>query len=750
MKITVAKSAGFCFGVRRAVDGTMKGLREGKHIVTLGPIIHNRQVSDRLEEMGSRTIRAVEEAGNGETVVIRSHGISRATEEKLKALSIPYMDLTCPFVKKIHTIVRENYEKGASIIILGDKDHAEVEGINGWCEGTAVIFGSEEDIPPEFCVAGPVCIVAQTTLDRKTWEKCTKFLKKACKEAVFFDTICSATNERQTEAAEIAAHSDCTIVIGGRHSANTTRLYDICKEVCPHTLHIEGAEELPHHLKADKVGVIAGASTPEWIIKEVVSTMEEMNKENAGTMDFAQAVEESFVSLNTRDVVKGKVVRITPTEVFVDLGYKADGVIPVGELTTKPIDSPEEVVKVGDEVDVFVVRVNDGEGTVTLSMKKLESIKGWEKIEAAFEEGTVLKGTITEVVNGGVIAQWEGARIFIPASQASERYTADLSTLVGNEVPIKLLDVNPRRRKVVGSVKAILKEERAKKAEAFWAEVENGKEYTGVVKTLTNFGAFVDIGGVEGLVHISELSWGRIKHPSEVVQVGDTVKVYIIDADKEKGRVSLGYRRPEDNPWEIAKAQFHVGDVVTVKVVNLVDFGAFVELIPHVEGLIHISQIANKRIDKPSDELKVGQEVEAKIIDINWEAPRIGLSIRALLPVEEVAPAPKKEEAPAEDEDAEPTEYVDDMPMTIADSLEEAVSAEEAPAEEAPAEEAPVEEAPVEEAPVEEAPVEEAPVEEAPAEEAPAEEAPAEEAPAEEAPAEEAPAEEAPAEDVEE
>ena len=619
-------------------------------------------------------------------------------------MGIPYMDLTCPFVKKIHTIVKEHDEKGYAIIILGDKDHAEVEGINGWCDGSATIFSSEKDIPPTFSSQMPTCVVAQTTLDRKTWEKCTKILKKACNEAVFFDTICSATNERQTEAAEIAAHSDCTIVIGGRHSANTTRLYDICKSVCAHTLHVEGAAELPHHLMAEQVGVIAGASTPEWIIKEVVSTMEEMNKENTGTMDFEQALDESLVTLNTRDVVKGKVVRITPTEVFVDLGYKADGVIPVGELTTKTIDSPEEVVKVGDEVEVFVVRVNDGEGTVTLSMKKLEAIKGWSKIEEAFEAGTVLTGKITEVVNGGVIAVWEGARIFIPASQATERYTADLSTLVGQEVPIKLLDVNPRRRKVVGSVKAILKEERAKKAEAFWADVENGKEYEGVVKTLTNFGAFVDIGGVEGLVHISELSWGRIKHPSEVVKVGDIVKVYIIDANKETGRVSLGYRRAEDNPWEIAKSKFHVGDTVTVKVVNLVDFGAFVELIPHVEGLIHISQIANKRIAHPKDELKVGQEVEAKIIDINWEAPRIGLSIRALLPEEEVAPTPKEEEAPAED--AEPTEYVDDMPMTIADSFEEA---------------APVEEAPVEEAPVEEAPVEEAPVEETPAEEAPAE-----------------------------
>ena len=734
MNITVAKSAGFCFGVRRAIDGAMQELENGKQIATLGPLIHNTQVIDRLNEMGSRIIDSVEDAKEGETVVIRSHGIPMAVEERLKEKHIPYIDLTCPFVKKIHTIVHEHFEKGYQIIILGDRDHTEVKGINGWCGESAVIFGEECEISPDFSCEKTACVVAQTTLDRKTWENCTKILKNTCKDALFFDTICSATNERQTEAAKIAAHSDYTIVIGGRHSANTTRLYDICKSVCEHTLHIEGANELPKFLMADKVGVIAGASTPEWIIKEVVSTMEEMNKENTGAMDFAQAVEESFVTLNTRDVVKGKVVRITPTEVFVDLGYKADGVIPVGELTTKPITDPEEVVKVGDEVEVFVVRVNDGEGTVTLSMKKLESIKGWSKIEEAFEAGTVLTGKITEVVNGGVIALWEGARIFIPASQATERYTADLSTLVGQEVPIKLLDVNPRRRKVVGSVKAILREERAKKSEAFWADVENGKEYTGVVKTLTNFGAFVDIGGVDGLVHISELSWGRIKHPSEVVNVGDTIKVYIIDANKETGKISLGYRRPEDNPWASAKSKFNVGDVVTVKVVNLVQFGAFVELIPHVEGLIHISQIANKRIGKPSDELSIGQEVEAKIVDIDWDAPRIGLSIRALLPVEETpAVEEKKEEAPAED--AEPTEYVDDMPMTIADSLEEA------PVEEAPAEEAPAEEA------AEEAPAE-VPAEEAPAEEVLAEEV-AEETPAEEAPAEEA-VEEAPAEDVEE
>lgn len=714
MKITRAKTAGFCFGVNRAVSLVEKSLINGE-VKTLGPIIHNPQTVSRLSRAGAKIIDDAAGAAAGDRVVIRSHGVAPQVEDELRARGAVIIDATCPFVKKIQEIVKKNHKSGRPIIIVGDESHPEVVGISGACDFKARIVSDKREAAKT--KLDNACIVVQTTMNRKTYEEILQILKNTCQNAVVFDTICNATDERQREAAQLAAENDGVVVIGGRDSSNTRKLVEICSLYCDRVYHVEKAEDLPR--LDGNIAVTAGASTPDWIIKEVVKAMEEKEvkreaenegadveqvlpeaveelspaeesapeaaeaeegapeaaeaEESApeaasGEMSFAEAFEQSLVTLNTGDIVKGTVIGITPTEVYVNLGFKADGVITVGELTDDPLLKPEDIVSVGDDIEVFVVRVNDVEGTVMLSKKKLDSIKGWQMLESAFDEGTPLEGRVISVVNGGVIALCEGIRIFVPASQASDRYLSDLSVLENKTVPLKIIDINKKRRKIVASVRAVLSEQKEKKSAVFWAKIDEGqKEFTGVVKTLTNFGAFVDLGGIDGLIHISELSWGRIKHPSEVVSEGDEVNVTVLSADKEKNKVSLGYKKEEDNPWAIAKAKFSEGDILNVKVVRMVPFGAFVELLPGIDGLVHISQIANRRIDQPSDELSIGQVVPAKITEINWETQKIGLSIRELLPDE---PPP----AAAQEEDGG---YSEDSPTTISDITDGLVIEEE-------------------------------------------------------------------------
>ena len=662
--VKVAEKAGFCFGVSRAVRITQEGVSSGKKIATLGEIIHNRDVVEKFAKQGVRIIQTPEEAKENETVVVRSHGIKKSQQELLEKRGINFIDATCPFVKKIHNIVSDAYSKGHCIIIIGDKNHPEVIGINGWCNDSAIVIESEKEARNlSFMNEKGVSVVAQTTFERELWKKITKIIKNTCQSAIVFDTICSATNERQKYAAQLAKESDVFIVVGGRHSSNTKKLFDIAAPLCRHTFLVEEAGELPENILTlgNSFGITAGASTPEHIIKEVLETMVEEKNTNIqgnGEPTFAEAFEQSLVTLNTGNVVTGTVISITPTEVYVDLGYKADGIIPADELSDDPSAQPSDIVKVGDEVEVFVVRVNDGEGYVKLSKKKIDAIKGWQEIEKAYESQEILTGRIVENVNRGVIALVNGCRIFIPASMASERFMRDLQPLVGTDAKFKIVNIREDRRgkKAIGSIKVVAAAERAEKVAAFMADVEEGKTYTGTVKTLTDFGAFVDIGGVDGLIPISQLSWQRIKHPSEVLSVGDSVEVTILKVDKENVKISLGYKKAEDNPWEIAKRTFNEGDVVSVKVVRLVPFGAFVELIPGIDGLIHISQIANKRIGKPEDVLTVGEMVDAKITEIKWDEKKIGLSIRALIAPE----APAAEESAAEETAAEETAPVEE------------------------------------------------------------------------------------------
>lgn len=640
MKIILAKSAGFCFGVNRAVTIVNNLLEEGKKVTTLGPIIHNPHMVAELAERGVEIADTPNDLSSMDrTLVIRSHGVPQSVIDEIEQKGISYENATCPFVSKIHQIVKDNSREGKVILIAGDENHPEVQGIVGHCEGEHYIFKNYEDLGKllkklENIENISICVVAQTTYDVKEWKNCLKLLKKVYTNAKIFDTICSATSIRQSEAEELASISDIMVVIGGRQSSNTAKLFSVCKSKCERTYLIESAVELDDIalIDADIIGITAGASTPARIIKEVFNTMTENIEKTENTAEnFAELLEESLKNFNTDEKVHGVVVGIAPNEVYVDVGRKQAGFIPLAELSNDPNAKAEDLVKIGDELDLLIMRTNDQEGTIMLSKKRLDAIKGWDEIIKANEEDTPVTGFVTDVVKGGVIAVANGVRVFIPASQATATRGEPLENLLKKEVSFKIIEVNKGRRRAVGSIRAILKEERQKLADKFWETAEIGKKYTGTVKSLTSYGAFVDIGGIDGMIHISELSWGRIKHPSEVVKVGDTVEVYIKDLDREKGKISLGYKNTEDNPWEILKRDYPEGTVTEATIVGMTDFGAFANILPGIDGLIHISQISTERIEKPQDVLKIGDKVTVKITKIDFDKKRISLSIRELL-----------------------------------------------------------------------------------------------------------------------
>lgn len=626
--------------MNRAVTIVNNLLEEGKKVTTLGPIIHNPHMVAELAERGVEIADTPNDLSSMDrTLVIRSHGVPQSVIDEIEQKGISYENATCPFVSKIHQIVKDNSREGKVILIAGDENHPEVQGIVGHCEGEHYIFKNYEDLGKllkklENIENISICVVAQTTYDVKEWKNCLKLLKKVYTNAKIFDTICSATSIRQSEAEELASISDIMVVIGGRQSSNTAKLFSVCKSNCERTYLIESAAELDDIalIDADIIGITAGASTPARIIKEVFNTMTENIEKTENTAEnFAELLEESLKNFNTDEKVHGVVVGIAPNEVYVDVGRKQAGFIPLAELSNDPNAKAEDLVKIGDELDLLIMRTNDQEGTIMLSKKRLDAIKGWDEIIKANEEDTPVTGFVTDVVKGGVIAVANGVRVFIPASQATATRGEPLENLLKKEVTFKIIEVNKGRRRAVGSIRAILKEERQKLADKFWETAEIGKKYTGTVKSLTSYGAFVDIGGIDGMIHISELSWGRIKHPSEVVKVGDTVEVYIKDLDREKGKISLGYKKTEDNPWEILKRDYPEGTVTEATIVGMTDFGAFANILPGIDGLIHISQISTERIEKPQDVLKIGDKVTVKITKIDFDKKRISLSIRELL-----------------------------------------------------------------------------------------------------------------------
>lgn len=633
VRVEIAKTAGFCFGVARAVNMTEGLLAQNRPVVTFGPLIHNPQVIESLSSRGVVAAGSVAEVPDGTALVIRSHGVGQSVYDELRARNIEVADATCPFVAKIHDIARKSGEQGALLLVAGDEGHPEVQGIVGHATGEVAVFA---DLPAlqailEKTDAGRrLQVVAQTTYEVTKWLECTTFLKKVCTNYNVFDTICSATWTRQKETEELARRSDLVIVVGGRGSSNTRKLHRVA---AAHTraVSVETAAELStaDFAGVKTVGVTAGASTPLSAIEEVLTRMSDVIRD--GEKSFEEMLDESMKPVYAGQIVKGIVEAVSANEITVDIGTKQTGIVKMEELTNDPaVRSAEDIVKRGEELELVVVKVNDQDGIIYLSKRQMEARKGAEEVSKAAEDGTVMDGYVIEANKGGVVALVKGVKVFIPASQATMRRGEDYAALVRTHVKLKIKEFTPRR--AIGSIREVASAEQDALREKFWAEVEVGKHYVGTVKSLTNYGAFVDIGGVDGLVHISELSWSRIKHPSEVVKVGDTIEVYVKDLDSEKHKVSLGFKKQEDNPWEKLKAEYPVGSAFKATVASITPFGAFVRILPGVDGLVHISEISYDRVEKVADVLSVGQEVEVKLLDVDFENKRISLSMKALLP----------------------------------------------------------------------------------------------------------------------
>ncbi len=697
-EIRTAKTAGFCFGVQRSVEMAEKLLKEHGACSSYGQLIHNDDVIRSLQEKGLRIIHDPSETKPGDQVIIRAHGVAKEDIDALEAAGAVVTDATCPKVKVIHKTVSEAAAAGRFVIVIGMRNHPEVEAICTRCSGHVVLENDREtaewlDSEPDIAEK-PITLVAQTTQTHSNFNNCVNLLKKRCTNLQIFDTICLATFTRQNEAMELASSCNAVVVIGGKHSANSLHLAQLCQEACPNVQFIERASELDlDRLRAcEVVGLTAGASTPSWIIKEVRSKMDEEKLETKmeesaveaveaaeekveetasaaveATVEAAEAVaeeaktedtpapekaeplsfddmlEDSLKSIYNGQKVTGIVTGVNGTEVTLDLGAKYTGFIPTTDFTDAGL-KVEDCVKFGDEVEAMVVRVNDVEGTAMLSKKRLDNVRFWDDIESAAESNAVVEGTVTEVNKGGVVVNVKGARVFVPASQTDLPREADLNELLKKLVKLKVTEVNKARKRVVGSIRRAANAERRARTEELWNNIEIGKRYKGAVKSLTSYGAFVDIGGVDGMVHVSELSWGRVHNPAEVVKVGDELEVYVIGFDKDNHRISLGYKDPDADPWKLFNEKYSEGDVATVKIVKIMQFGAFAEVMPGVDGLIHISQIADHRIAKVEDALAVGDEVEAKIIAIDQDKQKISLSIRALLEPQ----APEAEEAEEE------------------------------------------------------------------------------------------------------
>ena len=681
MQITVAKNAGFCFGVARAaklIEDEIEKKIPGQRIFTLGKLIHNETYNAKLAKNGVGVISVEDipnlaadaKKGAEVKIFIRAHGVEKSVKRMLEdgAKANPYfsyVDCTCVFVDKIHKIVAENNDKDGTLLVLGSKTHPEVIGFCSQFDGKIIVFESLKEL--ENAVAGgeisidcakSQIAVAQTTQNLGEWEKIKKFLSNLYTNLQIFDTICSVTENRQLEALDLSRANDFMVVIGSKGSSNSEKLYSICKAECDETVMIENVDELRRFFPIfhEKVGIVAGASTPHNIIQEVERTM---SKEN-----FAELLETTFKTLNTGDIVTGYVTAVNDSELQLDIGAKVTGIIKAEKVTDDPNAKLTDMYKIGDAVEAFVVKVSDIDGFATLDKTRVDKDKNWGNIVAAKENGDILEGKVVETVkNIGVIAVTDGTRVFIHASQTGTPKNSDLSEMVGKTVRFKITEIENRKAK--GSISAVLRAERKQAEAEFWANIEEGKQYTGKVKSLTSFGAFVDLGGVDGMVHTTELSWKRIKSPAEVVSVGDEITVTVKSFDPEKKRISLSYKTDAMNPWTIFKTNYAVGDIVTVKIVSMMPFGAFAEIVDGVDGLIHISQISMTKIAKPADVLEIGQTVDAKITAIDEEKKNVSLSIRELL---EEAKALEE----AMPEDAETAEAVEEA----AEAVEETPDAE--------------------------------------------------------------------------
>ncbi|MDR7869980.1 MAG: bifunctional 4-hydroxy-3-methylbut-2-enyl diphosphate reductase/30S ribosomal protein S1 [Tissierellaceae bacterium] len=661
MKIIIADHSGFCFGVKRAVDTTISELElDANKIYSYGPLIHNPQEVDRLEGKGLQTIDNYSNLEDGR-IIIRSHGVPKNLEEEMNSKGFSVIDSTCPYVKAVHKRVEDYSFKGYNIVIIGDSKHPEVIGISGYSQNKVYVVNSVEDVNdlPE---VDKICVVSQTTNTKEKFDTLSEAIKKKGDVVEIFNTICNATKNRQESAKEVAQMVDAMVVIGGYSSSNTKKLVEISKKYCDNVYHIESIKDLSLQelSKFNTIGITAGASTPDWIIKEAVEAMDNINN-NEMNSEMMEAIENTFTRIHHGDVIKGKVIFVTNNEVMVNINYKSDGIITKDELSSDPNVNPKDLYKEGDDIYVYVIKNDDGEGNVVLSARRVEDIKNWDALEENFNNKDTVEAKVDRVVKGGLIAVVKGINGFIPASHASAKYVSDLESFKGQTFEVIIIDFDKEKRRLVLSRKAIEKDELKIKRDAVWASLEENKIIEGTVQRITDFGAFVDLGGVDGLIHISDLSWHRVKHPSEVVKPGDKVEVQVLSFDKEKNRISLGLKQTIEEPWVAFTNKVNIGDVVEGKVVNLLDFGAFVRLESGVDGLLHVSQISKEHVAKPSDVLSVGQTIEVKVIDINNEDRKISLSMKE---------ASNEEEQEAEEKtSAEELSVNEDIETTIEDII---------------------------------------------------------------------------------
>lgn len=664
-KIILAKNAGFCFGVKRAVDSAINSLEKFDELYTYGEIIHNADVVSMLEEKGAKTVFSLD--GLKDTnVLIRSHGVPGGIYDYCRANNINVIDNTCPFVAKVHAMVKD---ADIPVIIVGEGSHPEIIGVKGWVQGESYIVNSIDEAK-EIPLMDSCVVVAQTTLEKSHFDAITDIIKQRVKNPVIHNTICSATRDRQKETVDLAKKCDAMVVVGGKHSSNTKKLYDICKKYCKKVYFIEKAEQFPLEITetSDIIGLVAGASTPDWIIREVLTTMSENvenvienepgcdlasaeGSENGAAKNLADVVpqetdnkivedkdsfyadlEKSLRAIRVGEIVTGTVVQVNKDEVFINIGYKSDGIIPKSEFSNDSSINLLDEVKNGDEIDAQVVKLNDGEGNVLLSVKRIANRKIWNDLEEKFKDTeAVYSVTGKEAVKGGVIADMNGIRVFIPASLLDVKFVKDLNQFVDQTFDVKIIEFDKNKKKIVANRRILLEAEANKAKEELWSKFEAKQVVEGTVKRITDFGAFVDIGGVDGLLHVADIAWYRINHPSDILKVNDKINVLVLSVNKEKERISLGLKQLLPKPWETVGEKYAEGEIVKGKVVRVLDFGAFVELEPGIDGLIHISQIALKHVDKVSDELNIGDEVECKVLSVDSENKKISLSIKQLL-----------------------------------------------------------------------------------------------------------------------
>ncbi|MHB1127197.1 MAG: bifunctional 4-hydroxy-3-methylbut-2-enyl diphosphate reductase/30S ribosomal protein S1 [Bacillota bacterium] len=674
MEITVAPYAGFCFGVKRALEAAQKEAEnQTQPLYTLGPLIHNPQEVERLARRGLRPVEQLTEVDGG-VLIIRSHGVEPGVLDEAHKKGLTVVDATCPFVKRAQEVARFLQEQGYQVVVVGDRLHPEVVGIVGWSGNNTVVVedAAEATGLPLYPRIG---VVAQTTQTAENLEEVTKVLSTKTEDLVVHNTICHATRQRQEATAELAKAVDIMIVVGGKNSANTQKLANICRAAGTPTYHVEQAKELCSQwfIDAHRVGVTAGASTPDWIIEEVVDTMVDFNEEEmkntemqandesqepvvsepapepAATEPLAEnetpeageattgPVEpqliENLKELHKGDIVSGTIVQVRDNEVLVDIGGKSEGIIPISELSHRNISDPNELVKTGEEIKVYILKVENEEGHPILSKKRADREVAWQYLEDSLENHTEISAEVVEIVKGGLLVD-VGVRGFVPASLVERGYVENLNAYLGKQMRLRVIELDRTKNKAVLSQKVILDEEYEEQRQHTWEDLEEGQVKSGTVRRLTNFGAFVDIGGVDGLLHVSEISWGRVEHPSDVLREGQEVEVRILGVDRQSGKVSLGLKQLMSNPWDSAAERYPVGTIVNGKVLRIATFGAFVEIEPGIEGLVHISQLSDHHVAKTEDVLTVGEIIPVKVLSVDQLAQRMSLSLKEARPQE--------------------------------------------------------------------------------------------------------------------